>query len=424
MSLFAGPVPRGLWLAAVICCLAAGFSTGSLAAKPDRDAGEAKAPKLDARSWIAIDARTGEALAESNADQHLPMASTTKLMTAYLAMRNLPLGEKVRATDYNAILGESLMGLEAGQVVSVRDLLYGLILLSGNDAAVTLAEAVSGNEPRFVDKMNATAARLGLNDTNYNNPIGLDGKSHYTSARDLASLSRTLMEMPRFRRIASSRTAKLRSYDPPLEIETINRFVLDNSWAQGIKTGHTDKAGYVLASDGRRRATELIGAVIGTPTETSRDVETVKLLEYGFSLYRKRIPVRPGRAVVTVPVKYEDEDLALTTRTPVRIGLQNDEKAAVTTFVPSEVEGPIEKGQRIGRATVAVGGDEIATVPLFSMAAVDKPSLLDKLMDSVLLILLILAIVVFAIIGVAAFLRRRHQSRMRRRLRRVARKPR
>ncbi len=423
MSRFTGPVVhRALWLTAILCCLAAGFAGVSDAAKPDEREGP---PKLDARAWIVIDARTGEALAQSNADERLPMASTTKLMTAYLAMRRLPMGKEVRANGYDGVLGESLMGLEDGQEVSVRDLLYGLILLSGNDAAVTLAEAVSGNEPRFVDLMNRTAVRLGLKDTHYNNPIGLDGRSHYTSARDLASLSRTLMEMPRFRKIASSRTAKLRSYDPPLELETINRFLLDNSWAKGIKTGHTTKAGYVLASDGAKRATELIGAVIGTPTEFSRDAETVRLLDYGFSLYRKRVPVRPGRTVVEIPVKYQDEDLALTSRQPVRIGLMKGEKASVTTMVPAEVEGPIKKGQRIGRATVAVGGgDVIATVPLFSATAVDKPSLLDKLTGNVFLLVLVLAIVVFAILGVAALVRRRRQSRMRRRLRRVARKQR
>lgn len=420
-SRLSGPVRRILWLTTVVCLVVGCFVADAAVAKPDRPA---KAPDLDARAWVAIDARTGEAVTGSHVNRHLPMASTTKLMTAYLAVRNLPMREKVRANEYPAGLGESLMGLEDGQVVSVRDLLYGLILLSGNDAAVTLAEAVSGNVPRFVDLMNSTAKGLGLKDTHYENPIGLDGKSHYTSAHDLASLSRTLMEMPRFREIASSRTAKLRSYTPPLEIETINHFVLDNSWAQGIKTGHTVKAGYVLASDGRKRATELIGAVIGAPTETSRDVETVKLLDYGFSLYRKRVPVRPGRAVAKVPVRYDDADLPLTSRSAVRIGLQGDENAVVRTFVPDEVEGPIRKGQRLGRATVAVSGDVIATVPLFSARAVEKPSLLDKLMDNVLLLVVALVIVLFAILGGAALIRRRRQSRMRRRLRRVARYPR
>ena len=151
--------------------------------------------------------------------------------------------KKLTAADYNAIPGESLMGLEAGQKVSVRDLLYGLILLSGNDAAVTLAEGVSGQRAavRRPDERRRRSGSAWTTPTTTTRSAST-ARSHYTSARDLASLGRTLMEMPRFRKIASSRTAKLRSYDPPLEIETINHFVLDNSWAKGIKTGHTTKA--------------------------------------------------------------------------------------------------------------------------------------------------------------------------------------
>ncbi|MGK2954551.1 MAG: D-alanyl-D-alanine carboxypeptidase family protein [Solirubrobacterales bacterium] len=409
-------VRRILLVFALLLGLTSGFpASQSVAAKP---------PKLDARSWTLIDARTGEELAGKNQDELLPMASTTKLMTAYLAIRSLPMSKEVTASKYDAMLGESLMGLEAGQKVSVRDLLYGLILLSGNDAAVTLAEAVSGSEKSFVREMNNTAAKLGLADTHYENPIGLDGKRHYTTSRDLASLSQTLMEMPRFRPIADARTAKLRSYDPPLEIETINQFLLDNSWARGIKTGHTTKAGYVLTSDGRRRASELIGAVIGTPTEESRDAETVKLLDYGFSLYRKALPIRPGRAVVEIPVKYNDEDLALVSKKPVRIGLRKGERAVVTTDVPAEVEGPINKGKRIGRATVTVGGDRIATVALFAGTAVEKPTIIDRLMENVLLSLLAMVVLVSVILGLVALVRRRHQSRMRKRLRRVTRRTR
>jgi D-alanyl-D-alanine carboxypeptidase (penicillin-binding protein 5/6) len=395
--------------------LTATFAVGAHAGRP---------PNLDAKAWTVIDARTGEELAGSKQDRHLPMASTTKLMTAYLAIRSLPMTEKLTAGDYDAIPGESLMGLEAGQRVSVRDLLYGLIMLSGNDAAVTLAEAVSGSEKKFVKKMNATAVKLGLNDTHYDNPIGLDGENHYSSARDLASLGRTLMQMPRFRPIAGSRTAKLRSYDPPLEIETINHFVLDNAWAKGIKTGHTTKAGYVLTSDGRRRATELIGAVIGTPTEESRDVETVKLLDYGFSLYKKDVPVKLGKPVVDIPVKYNDEDLALVSSRPVRIGLRKGETAVVIPDVPSEVEGPIAQDTRIGRATVTVNGDLIASVPLFSATAVKKPTVIDKLVDDVLLLVVALVLLVFAILGLMVLVRHRRQSSTRKRLRRVTRRTR
>lgn len=396
-----------------VVLMAAGFSGDASAAE--------NPPELDAKSWVVIDARTGDVLAEKAPDEHLPMASTTKMMTAYLALKNLPLNKRFPAADYHGDPAESLMGLEAGQMVSVKDLLYGLILLSGNDAAVTLAEAVSGSERDFVELMNQTAEQLGLEDTSYQNPVGLDGKKHFTSAHDLARLGQVLMAMPRFRPIASARTATLRSYSPPVEIASLDTFLLNNEWAKGIKTGHTMKAGYVLASDGRRRATELIGAVIGAPTELARDAETVKLLEYGFSLYSKEVPIRPGKPVTEVPVKYEDEDLSVVSPRSVRIGVRSDEKLVVTPDLPGEVEGPIAKGDPIGSATVTVDGDPISTVRLLAAESVEKPGLVDKVRGNPALMLIALLIVLSAILCVVVVMRRRHSSRMRKRLRRVTR---
>lgn len=397
----------------VVVLIAAGFSGAASAAE--------NPPELDAKSWVMIDARTGDVLAEEAPDEHLPMASTTKMMTAYLALKNLPFNKRFPATDYQGDPAESLMGLEAGQMVSVRDLLYGLILLSGNDAAVTLAEAVSGTEADFVELMNQTAEELGLDDTSYQNPVGLDGRKHFTSAHDLARLGQVLMEMPRFRPIASARTATLRSYAPPVEISSLDTFLLNNEWAKGIKTGHTMKAGYVLVSDGRRRATELIGAVIGAPTELARDAETVKLLKYGFSLYSKEVPIRPGKPVVEVPVKYEDEDLSVVSPRSVRIGVRSDEKLVVTPDVPGELEGPIAKGDPIGSATVTVDGDPISTVKLLAAESVEKPGLIDKVRGNPALMLIALLIVLSAILCVVVVMRHRRASRMRKRLRRVTR---
>ena len=409
------PGRRGVTIAVLILALISLCVWSGSAAKA------AEPPVLDAKAWVMIDPRTGDVLAEENADEHLPMASTTKMMTAYLALKNLPLNEEFPAADYHGDPAESLMGLEAGQMVSVRDLLYGLILLSGNDAAVTLAEAVSGSEKKFVGLMNRTALRLGLEDTSYENPVGLDGKRHYTSARDLARLGQELMAMPRFRPIASARTATLTSYSPPIEITSLDSFLLNNEWAKGIKTGHTEKAGYVLVSDGRRHATELIGAVIGTPTELARDAETVELLDYGFSLYSKRVPVRPRKPVTEVPVKYEDEDLAVVSTRSVRIGVRDDEKLVVTPEVPGEVEGPVAKGDPVGSATVTVDGEPVATVKLLAARSVEQPGFIDKVRGNVVLMLIALLIALSAILGVVVVMRRRHSSRMRKRLRRVTR---
>jgi D-alanyl-D-alanine carboxypeptidase (penicillin-binding protein 5/6) len=337
-------------------------------------------------------------------------------------MERLPMNKVVTAVDYQSIPGESLMGLEPGQEISVRDLMYGLILLSGNDAAATLAVAVSGSESRFVRLMNRTARRLGLDDTSYENPIGLDNPRQFSSARDLVELGSVLMAMPRFRPIAGARSATLRSYRPPIEIETSNEFVRDNPWAKGIKTGRTNLAGYVLASDGRREATELIAAVMGTSSEAARDAETVELMDFGFSLYDKRVPIRTGRPVTRVPVRYEDQDLPLVSPRAVRVGVREGEDLTVSLDVPAEVEGPIERGQLIGRATVVLEGETLATVPLRAGRPVAEPGLLVRGIEAFTSNLVYIAGGVLVLLAVALLFRRRQEREMRRRMSRVGRR--
>ena len=213
-------------------------------------------PAVDARSWALIDARTGDLIVAHNGRRRLPIASTTKLMTAWVTLKEARLGEIVRAQPYEAEYGESLMGLRTGQQISIRDLLYGLILRSGNDAAHTLAVDVGGSIPHFVALMNRYAAALGLHDTHYANPVGLDQEGNYSSARDLAALTKRLLEVPAFAKIADSREAVLRSVRPRRRIETINELLLMEPWVTGVKTGHTWGALYCLVGAGRRGGVE------------------------------------------------------------------------------------------------------------------------------------------------------------------------
>jgi serine-type D-Ala-D-Ala carboxypeptidase (penicillin-binding protein 5/6) len=407
--------------------LAVAIATAALAAGsavPWAAAGADTPPRIQASAWLLVDARTGEALARQAPDRRLPMASTTKMMTAYLALRRLRMDDIVPAAGYRAIPGESLMGTRAGQEVSVRDLLYGLILLSGNDAAVTLAVAVSGTVPRFVRLMNRTARRLGLDDTSYENPIGLDGADQFSSAADLVALSRILMKDPRFRAVAGARTATLRSYSPPIEIETGNEFVRDVPWAKGIKTGYTSLSGYVLASDGRRKATELIAVVMGTSSEAARDAETVELMDYGFSLYEKRVPIRSGKRIARVPVRFEDQGLAVSSPVSVRIGVKEGENLTVTFDLPDEVEGPIARGDRIGNATVRLDGELIRSAPLFADRDVTEPGRLDRALALFSPNPVYTGIALLVILALAALYRRHQERAMRNRLIRTGRRQR
>ena len=339
---------------------------------------EAAGPPVDARAWALIDARNGDVLVSHAGTERLPIASTTKLMTAYVAMRELPLDRLVRAAPYDALYGESLLELRPGERVSVRDLLYGLILRSGNDAAVDLALAAAGSRERFVAQMNRYAAALGLADTRYANPIGLDQAGNYSSARDLATLARRLLRDPAFARIAAARSARLRSLRPPRTIETLNDLLYRAPWTTGVKTGHTFGAGYVLVGSGQRDGVELISVVIGAPTETERDLASLRLLEHGFSLYERRVPVRRGERLATPSIRYAEGELPLRARDSVAIGVRPDQGLSLAVRAPEEVEGPIRRGARLGAAIVFVDGRRAARVPLLAGHGVPEASLLDR----------------------------------------------
>ena len=367
----------------------------------------AEPPVLEASAWALIDARSGDVLAAEDPSRRLPIASTTKLMTAYVALKELPLNRIVRAAPYGGSYEESLLELRAGQRISVRDLLYGLILRSGNDAAHDLALATAGSEARFVRQMNLHAAALGLGDTHYANPIGLDEAGNYSSAYDLTALARRLLDIPVFARIAAARSAVLRSLRPRRRVVTRNDLLLQEPWATGIKTGFTLGAGYVLVGAGRRNGTELISAVLGTTSEEARDAESQRLLEYGFSLYRKRLPVRAGAALAEPSVRYSGEELPLRAARTVAVGVRRGQRLRVVVQAPGEVEGPLRRGARLGRATVLVDGLTVASVPLRAARAVSEASAWERARSAVEGNLEWLALLVSAILGGAVLLRRR-----------------
>jgi len=351
-------------LAALLCPAGAG------AAEPP--------PRLEAKAWALIDARSGDVLTSHAGARQLLVASTTKLMTAYVAMQELPLDRLVKAQPYDATYGESLLGLRVGQTVSVRDLLYGLILRSGNDAAHDLAIAAAGSSARFVAQMNRHAAALGLADTHYANPIGLDQRGNFSSARDLATLTRRLLRIPAFARIADAREAILRSFDPPRRITTINELLLMAPWVTGVKTGHTFGAGYVLVGSGQRKGVELISVAIGAPSDEARYSDNMELLEYGFGQYRKRTPIRAGQDLADPEIRYSGGELPLRAARAVAVGLRAGQRLRVEVEAPAEVEGPVRRGATLGHATVFVAGRPAATVPLRAARTIPSASAFDR----------------------------------------------
>jgi len=336
-------------------------------------------PRPEARAWVLVDATDGDRLAGRGITSQRAIASTTKLMTAYLALRELPLDKTLTAPDYQPSSPlESLAGLAPGERMSVRDLLYALLLESANDAAVTLAEGVSGSVPRFVREMNKTAAALGLTGTHYENPIGLDSARNYSTAEDLAALTLRLRRDPVFRRIVDTPDAVLKTGNHTRQIANRNLLVSKVPWVNGVKTGHTVEAGDVLVGSGTRKGATLVSVVLGAPSEPARDEGTLELLDYGFSLYHREAPVRRGERVASPDLKYQGTTLPLVARQGVAVGVRRGERVDTSVRAPGEVEGPIERGERLGEVTVSIDGREVGTVPVVAARAADEASFLEQ----------------------------------------------
>jgi D-alanyl-D-alanine carboxypeptidase (penicillin-binding protein 5/6) len=364
-------------------------------------------PQLESRSWGVIDARSGDILTSHGLNKQLPIASTTKLMTAYVAIKDLPLDKIVRAQPYEPEYGESLMGLRSGQSISVRDLLYGLILRSGNDAAHTLAIDAAGSEKRFVEQMNRYAAALGLSHTHYANPVGLDQKGNYSSAGDLMTLTQHLLREPAFAKIADSQTAVLRSVHPKRRIVSIDELLELAPWVTGVKTGHTFGALYVLVGSGQRHGIKLISTVVGAWTDEERFDGNLALLEWGFSQYRRKLPIKAGQDLADPAIRYSGGHLPLRAARSLAVGIRRGQQMQVRVGAPHQVEGPLRRGEKLGRASVYVEGRKVGSVPLRAGRSVAEASTFDRTRGFLADNWIPIAIGAFVIVMIALILRYR-----------------
>ncbi len=396
------PRPRpGLLLSLVAIVIALLPATAAAGPGP-----AAKAPRLDASSWLLVDRKDGAELAARVARKPLAIASTTKLMTAYLALEKLKMKQKLTVPRYEAAAAESVAGLIEGERLTVHDLLVAMLLPSANDAAITVAEGVSGSEKAFVRAMNRTATRLGLSGTHYANPIGLDAKGNYSTAHDLSTLAEELLADKRFRRIVAMPKATLKSGDRRRAVTNTNTLLFSDPSVDGVKTGHTNDAGYVLVASAKRKGVPLLAAVLGAPSESDRDAETEQLLDYGYSLYERQAAVRRDDEQASVAVRYEDEPLSVVARRGVAVRVRDDEKVRVDVEAPAEVEGPIAAGERLGTATVTVDGRFSDRTPLVAARAVAAPTIIDRIGGPPVAGLILLALIVILATVVIAMRRR------------------
>ena len=340
-------------------------------------------PALSAPSAILIEASTGEVVYGRAAEKRRSIASTTKLMTALLTVEEARLSDKVSASDYIAAPIESKLSLRPGERLSVADLLRGLMLESANDAAVTLAEHVAGSRMAFVRQMNKRARELKLENTHFSNPIGLDAPGNYSSAHDLARLAVLLRSHRFIRKVADRTSATLVTGDRTRTIRNRNTLLSKDPAVNGLKTGHTMAAGYVLVGTRSRRGVTLVSVVLGTPSLAARDHDALELLQWGAGRYERIHPVTEGSIVGTPEIEFRrGATLTLVTQGSVKRTVRAGAEITINDVgVPKSVTGPVRRGQHFGYREVLADGKRIAAVPIVSSASVPAADLPQRTKD-------------------------------------------
>jgi len=345
-------------------------------------------PIIGAKSYLLIDGNTGAELASLKPDERLAPASLTKLMTAYAVFRALKEGQI--ALDDQVTVSEkawrtpgSRMFIEVGNKVSVEELLLGMIVQSGNDASVALAEHTAGTESVFAQVMNQYAAELGMTGSNFKNATGLPEEDHYSSARDLATLARAIInEFPDYYRWYSVKSYKYNDIEQPNR----NTLLFRDESVDGIKTGHTDDAGYCLVSAAKRDGMRIISVVLGTASEKARTDGSQALLNFGFRFFETRLLYRAGEAVAQARIWKAQKEL-----TP--IGLPDDLYVTIprgsfddvesVLNMPATLIGPVAQGQPLAELQVSLNGDQLINTPLRALEANPDGSFWQRTRDGV-----------------------------------------
>ena len=342
-------------------------------------ASQAAAPAIGAPAAIVIDARTGEVLYARRAHDERSIASTTKLMTAMVTLANTKPSEVFRAPPYAAAAAESKIGLSTGERMTVHDLLRAMMLPSANDAAYDLAVNVGGSKARFVRMMNARARATGLRETHYSTPIGLDDPGNYSSAYDLAKLAALLLRNQTFARVVDLPSARLNSGSHPRTVINRNDLVRRYPFVNGIKTGHTVRAGYVLVGAAGARGAEVVSVVLGEPSIAARNADSIALLRYGVAQFRRVTPVVARRVYARPSIRWHDGDrVDLVASRSVTLTARRGNLVRRQVRAPDQVEGPLPRGSRVGEVRVIYRGRVVRTVPLVTASPVEGAGLLEK----------------------------------------------
>lgn len=348
------------------------------------------APQLSATAWILMDANSGKIIAEHNADKRIPPASLTKMMTSYLLeyelkQGNISLDDMVRISVKAWRMPGSRMFIREGTYVSISDLLRGVIIQSGNDASVAVAEHLAGSEESFADMMNQHARVIGMTNTQFRNSTGLPEDDHYSSARDLALLSQIkIQDYPDHYAIYSEREFTYNN----ITQSNRNRLLWRDNSVDGLKTGHTDDAGYCLAASAIRDDMRLISVVMGARSEEGRAQESQKLLTYGFRYFETTRLYEQYQVLDQVKVWKGVSD-------KLQIGVTEDLYATLPRGhvanlradmqINPNIQAPIRAGDQLGRLVIRLGDDIITEKPLVALENVDKAGFFKSLWHSLVM---------------------------------------
>jgi serine-type D-Ala-D-Ala carboxypeptidase (penicillin-binding protein 5/6) len=378
--------PAGPWFLAALLGFGWAVAVAAQAAAPIIP----PPPDVAASSYLLIDADTGKVLVEHNSHQPLPPASLTKIMTTYIAEVELESG-RIKMSDQVPISVKawqtpgSRMFIREGTAVSVEDLLRGVIVQSGNDASVALAEHVAGSESAFADMMNQQAVALGMTNSQFQNATGLPAENHYTSAWDLAVLTRELIRrFPEHYAIYAERSFTYNDIEQPNR----NRLLWRDRTVDGVKTGHTEAAGYCLVASALRGNMRLISVVMGTASDEARMRESQKLLSYGFRYFETQRLYEAGVPLKTAELWYGVNDaveLGVAEDVYVTIPRGHYEELQAELQVPNVIEAPVAAGQEIGELRLRLADETVLRVPLVALADTEEGGLFSRLGDGVYL---------------------------------------
>jgi D-alanyl-D-alanine carboxypeptidase (penicillin-binding protein 5/6) len=348
------------------------------------------APDLSARGYILIDNDSGKLLAAKNENERLDPASITKLMTAYVTFRaidsgQLSLDDQVLVSEKAWRTAGSRMFVEVGTRVSVEDLLQGMIVQSGNDASVALAEFLAGTEDAFVQLMNQYALELEMRDTQYKNVTGLPSKNHFTSAADIGRLARAIIsDFPQYYRWYSQKEFTYNG----IAQKNRNALLWRDPSVDGMKTGMTDAAGYCLVSSAQRDDMRLVAVVLGTKSSMARTNDSQALLNYGFRFFETRLLYEAGGSVAETRVwkgEMENANLGLTSDLYVTIPRGSYEQLQAKIELPDQVIAPVTQTTRIGRVRIDLDDETLAEANLVALNTVNEGTIWQVAKDSVLL---------------------------------------